>query len=285
MLRQKRNRPATSKNIIENFGDELAVSNLRLAGKTAIVTGAGSGIGAAIARCFAREGARLVLNDVNRGAVEAIAAEIRSRGASAVVMPGDVSREPMAKRLVDTARRQFESVHVLVNSAGIAGSSAGDGPVTSSSLTSWNKVLRINLGTVFLCSRHAIPAMIESGGGSIVNLASVLALTGSADFFTSHAYVASKGGIVSLTRALAAHYADQNVRANVICPGLIETPMTARAVSRKGLMEYVAAKQRLLGGFGSAEGVAAAALFLASDESRLMTGVTFPVDGGWSAGY
>lgn len=226
-----------------------------------------------------------MLNDVNRSGVESVASALREAGAAVTVVAGDVSREAVAKRLVESALRHFASLHILVNSAGIAGSAAGDGPVTASSLASWNKVLRINLGSVYLCCRYAIPAMIESGCGSIVNLSSVLALTGSADFFTSHAYVASKGAIVSLTRAMAAHYAGHKIRANVICPGLIATPMTARSASRKDLMTYVAGKQRLLGGFGNPEGVADAALFLACDESRLMTGVVLPADGGWSAGY
>jgi NAD(P)-dependent dehydrogenase (short-subunit alcohol dehydrogenase family) len=284
LSRPKRNPPATSKSTTASFAGAPAASNARLEGRSAIVTGAGSGIGAAIARRFASEGARLVLNDVNRSGVESVASALSEAGAAVAVVEGDVSREEVAKRLVASALRHFSSLHILVNSAGIAGSAAGDGPVTSSSLTSWNKVLRINLGSVYLCCRYAIPAMIE-GGGSIINLSSVLALSGSADFFTSHAYVASKGAIVSLTRAMAAHYAGHKIRANVICPGLIATPMTARAASRKDLMTYVAGKQRLLGGFGSPEGVADAALFLASDESRLMTGVVFPVDGGWSAGY
>jgi NAD(P)-dependent dehydrogenase (short-subunit alcohol dehydrogenase family) len=285
LSRPKRNPPATSKNTIASFAGAPAASSPRLEGRSAIVTGAGSGIGAAIARRFAAEGARLVLNDINRSGVESVASALRQAGADVAVVAGDVSREEVAKRLVASAVRHFASLQILVNSAGIAGSAAGDGPVTSSSLTCWNKVLRINLGSVYLCCRHAIPAMIEGGYGSIVNLSSVLALSGSADFFTSHAYVASKGAIVSLTRAIAAHYAGHKIRANVICPGLIATPMTARAGSRKDLMTYVAGKQRLLGGFGSPEGVADAVLFLASDESRLMTGVVFPVDGGWSAGY
>jgi NAD(P)-dependent dehydrogenase (short-subunit alcohol dehydrogenase family) len=248
------------------------------------VTGAGSGIGAAIAQRFAAEGARLVLNDVNRRNLDEVVSNIQTAGPSVASVAGDVSREAVAKRLIETAVKRYSSVHILVNNAGIAGSAAGDGPVTSSHPNAWNKILRINLGSIFSCCRHAIPVMIRTSQGSIINMSSVLALTGSAEHFKSHAYVASKGAIVSLTRAMAAFYADQGIRVNALCPGLIATPMTGRASSNRELMSYVATKQRLLNGFGTPEGVADAALFLASDESRLMTGVILPVDGGWSAG-
>ena len=258
---------------------------MRLEGKTAIITGAGSGIGAATAHAFAREGANLVLNDLKRTAAEETTAAVERTGAKAVIVAGDVSQAPVARRLSEAAIRSFRALHILVNNAGLAGSSVGDGPVTSSRLQSWNKVLKVNLGSVFLCSRYAIPSIMRAGGGAVVNVSSVLALTGSADFFTSHAYTASKGAIVSLTRAMAACYADAGVRVNALCPGFIASAMTTRAAARKDLMTYVAAKQRLLKGLGSPEGVAETALFLASDEANLITGVILPVDGGWSSGY
>ena len=255
-----------------------------MSGKTAIVTGAGGGIGEAIARIFACAGASLILNDVNRAAVEDVATSIRNTGTPVDLVLGDASRESVAMRLTQQAMKHFGSLHILVNNAGIAGSSVGDGPVTSSKVESWDLVMRVNLRSVFLCSRYAVPIMIRGRKGSVINMSSVLAIAASAEHFTSHAYAASKGAILSLTRTMAAHYADRGIRVNALCPGLVATPMTARAKTNKELMRYVAAKQRLLHGFGTAEGVADAALFLASDESRSITGTVLPVDGGWTAG-
>jgi NAD(P)-dependent dehydrogenase (short-subunit alcohol dehydrogenase family) len=281
----KKNPRKISKSTIANSGaGHVASNSLRLAGKTALITGAGSGIGAAIAERFANEGASLVLNDQNKLELEKTASTLAKSGTTVFSVVGDVSKERVAARLVETAAKEFPAIHVLVNNAGVAGSSLGDGPVTTSLIESWDLVLRINLRSVFLCSRFAIPLMIKGGGGTVVNMSSILALTGSSDFFISHAYAASKGAIVSLTRAMAAHYADMGVRVNALCPGLIATAMTERVQLRKDAMKYVAGKQRLLKGLGSPDGVADAALFLASDEARHITGIILPVDGGWSSG-
>jgi len=280
----KKKRSGTSKNITGNF-DVAPAGSKRLEGKTVIITGAGSGIGAAAARAFARQGANLVLNDFERARAEETAAAAERVGVRTIVVAGDASSTLVARRLAEAGVKRFEAIHILLNNAGVAGSSLGDGPVTSSQPGSWNAVLKVNLGSVFLCSRFVIPAIIDAGGGAVVNVSSVLALTGSSDFFQSHAYTASKGAIVSLTRAMAACYVDAGVRVNAICPGLIATGMTQGAQSRSGLMAYIAAKQRLVKGMGSPEAVADAALFLASEEARLITGVILPVDGGWSSGY
>jgi NAD(P)-dependent dehydrogenase (short-subunit alcohol dehydrogenase family) len=257
---------------------------MRLEGKVAVVTGAGQGIGRAVAELFAREGARLVLNDLNRSTGEATCRLARKAGAHAELVAGDVSMPNTAKKLVVTALRHFDRIDVLVNNAGIGGSAHGDGPVTESREDSWDKILRVNLKSVFLCCRFAIPEMVRSGGGAVINLSSVLALVGCEKYFTSHAYAASKGAILSLTRAMAAHYATRGVRVNAVCPGLIETPLALKAKRQREVMRYVRERQRLIGGMGSASDVAAAVLFLASDEARLITGAVLPLDAGWSAG-
>src|SRR5579884_3504776 len=151
---------------------------MRLEGKVAVVTGAGQGIGRAVAELFAREGARLVLNDLNRSTGEATCRLARKAGAHAELVAGDVSMPNTAKKLVVTALRHFDRIDVLVNNAGIGGSAHGDGPVTESREDSWDKILRVNLKSVFLCCRFAIPEMVRSGGGAVINLSSVLAFDG-----------------------------------------------------------------------------------------------------------
>jgi NAD(P)-dependent dehydrogenase (short-subunit alcohol dehydrogenase family) len=257
---------------------------MRLKGKFAIVTGAGRGLGRSIAERFAREGAGLILNDIEKSTGRDLVQRLRTSNAAAEFVVGDVSRPPIAKQLAITAVRSFGRIDVLVNNAGIGGSAHGDGPVTESQEDAWDKILRVNLKSVFLCCRFAIPEMIRGGGGSIINMASVLALVGSQKYFTSHAYAASKGAIVSLTRAMAVHYSARKVRVNAICPGLIDTPLTQKSKREPELMRYIRERQRLVNGMGSADDVASAVAFLASDEARLITGAILPLDAGWSAG-
>ncbi|HLZ10630.1 MAG TPA: SDR family oxidoreductase, partial [Chloroflexota bacterium] len=177
----------------------------------------------------------------------------------------------------------FGRVHVLVNAAGLSGRRWGDGPTAECTEEAWDRVLENNLKSVFLCSRAALPHLIAAGNGAIVNVASVLGLVGGDADFATHAYAASKGGIIALTRAVAIAYAPRNVRANVICPGLIATPMSERAQANPTIRERLAELQPLTGDFGHADDIAHAAVYFASDEARFVTGVIHPVDGGWTA--
>jgi NAD(P)-dependent dehydrogenase (short-subunit alcohol dehydrogenase family) len=257
---------------------------MRLKDKVAIITGAGQGIGLSVAERFAREGARLVLNELHSETGTQAVKRIRALKGQVILVRGDISSSRVARRTIETALERFGRLDVLVNNAGIAGSSVGDGPVTESKEEAWDKVLRINLKSVFLCCRYAIPKMIKGGGGSVINISSVLGLVGSAKHFRSHAYAASKGGVISLTRAMAASYAGDRVRVNCVCPGLIDTPMAGRIRSNNSALRFVRQRQPLRNGLGRPEEVAATIVFLASDEAPMITGIVLPVDGGWSAG-
>ena|SRR5829696_5989107 len=234
-----------------------------LEGKAALVTGAAGGIGGAVARAFADAGARVVR--VDRVDVEAVF---------------DLSRADEAERAVTTAEERLGRLDLLFNGAGISGRTLGDGPVEECTEEAWNAVLDANLKTVFLCSKYAIPALRRAGGGSVINLSSVLGLVGS-DLFDTHAYAASKGAIVALTRAMALSYARDGIRINAICPGLIHTAMSERARSDSHTMARLRELQPLTGEAGRPEDVAGAAVYLAS--APFVTGAVLTVDGGWTA--
>lgn len=257
---------------------------MRLQDKVAVITGAGQGIGLSVAERFAREGARLVLNELHSSTGKQAAERIGPLNGPVALVSGDVSSSRVARRVIETAIKRFGRLDILVNNAGIAGSSVGDGPVTESKEDAWDKVLRINLKSVFLCCRYGIPEMIKRGGGAVINVSSVLGVVGSARHFRSHAYAASKGGIISLTRAMAAVYAGDRVRINCVSPGLIDTPMAGRVLGNASSLRYVKQHQPLRGGLGTPEEVASAILFLASNEASMITGIVLPVGAGWSAG-
>ena len=261
-----------------------------LDGKVALVTGAASGIGRTSARLFARHGARIVAVDRDAEQGAASAQEIVEAGGEAHFVQADVSRAADVENAVQHAAERFGRLDVLFNVAGVSGRRWGDGPAAECTEAAWDRVMAINLKSVFLCCKYALREMLRRRdddrdgdcGGAIVNLSSVLGLVGGDADFATHAYAASKGGIISLTRAIASYYAPEGIRANVICPGLIATPMSARAQASEAIRAKLPALQPLTSDFGRPEDVAHAALYLASDRAAFVTGSVLTVDGGWT---
>lgn len=250
----------------------------RLDGKVALITGSANGLGRVAAELFASEGARVVIADLADG-TEAVNA-IRDAGGEASFIDLDVGDDDSVKHAVDHAVKVFGGLHVLYNNAGISPGD-DDGPVSTSDFT-WRTVLDVNVTGVARCCRHGIPVMLESGGGSIVNVASFVAHMGAAT--PQIAYTASKGAVLAMTREIAVIYARQGIRANALCPGPVLTPLLSKFLSDD------AKRQRRvvhipMGRFGEPIEIAKGALFLASDESSFMTGQSLLIDGGITAAY
>ncbi len=251
---------------------------MRLAGKTAIVTGAGTGIGKATTLLFAREGASVVAGVYEEGQAEPLEQEARGLAGQVSAVRCDVTRDEDARRLAETARARYGGLDILVNNAGIAIA----GTVTQTTEEIWDRVLDVNLRGVFHCSRHAVPLMLERGGGAIVNVSSINGIRGNSGLF---AYSASKAGVVGVTMAMAIDYAAENIRVNAVCPATIDTAMPRAAIARSADPERQRAMllaKHPMGRFGRAEEVAYAILFLASDEASYINGVALPIDGGRS---
>ncbi len=251
----------------------------RLEGKVAFVTGAASGIGSACALRFAQEGARVVGFDAAEKG-DGRWAEAARISPGALLIAGDVRREDVVAAAVATARERFGRLDVVVNSAGVA----GGGPVHLLSVEEWDRVVDINLKGTFLVCKHAVPAMLEQGAGSIVNIASIEGLEASEG---GSAYNASKAGVVLLTRNMAMDYGRRGLRVNAICPGFVDTPLFNQVFDTAGLEEYRGRilEAHQLGRAGRPEEIANAALFLASDEASFVTGHALVVDGGFTAGH
>ncbi len=256
---------------------------MAIAGKTAIVTGAGSGIGRATAVLFAAEGARVALFERDAETGAQAEAAIRESGGEAAFFAVDMCVPDQVAAAVQAVVARWGRLDILVNVAGGSGRKWGDGPAAECSLEGWQRTLELNLTSVFLSCKYAIPHLLAAGGGAIVNVSSVLGLVGGDRDFATHAYAASKGGIISLTRAMAVYYAPQHLRANVICPGLIATAMSVRAQASPEIRRRLPELQPLTGDFGRPEDVAQAVLYLASDSAAFVTGAVLTVDGGWTA--
>ncbi len=252
----------------------------RLDGKVALITGAGNGMGQVASRLFASEGARIVVADFSEtGGAETVAA-VEAAGGEAAFVKVDVANAEQVEAMVAFAMKTYGSLDVLYNNAGIF--PADDGGATETPEPTWDRVMEVNLKGVWLGCKYGIPAMLESGGGSIVNVASFVALMGAAT--AQIAYTASKGGVLAMTREIAVEYGRQGIRANSLCPGPVSTPMLEE------LMSDPARKARRvvhipMGRLGQAEELAKAALFLASDDSSYMTGAQLVIDGGITAAY
>ena len=252
---------------------------MRLQDKVTIITGAGGGMGRTAARMFAAEGARVVCVDVTEEMAESAAADVRAAGGEATSVAADVSREAEAKRMVDHAVATFGRVDALYNNAGIM--PAADHSVIDTDVETWDKVMAVNVRGVFLGCKYAIPKMVEQGSGSIINVASFVAILGCS--VPQDAYTASKGAVLSLTRSLAVQFAPQGVRTNAISPGPIETPLLMDWLVKDEEAKRIRLARNPSGRFGKPEEIVHVALYLASDESSFVTGQVFVVDGGATA--
>ena len=250
---------------------------MRLDGKVALITGGGSGMGKVASELFAAEGASVVLTDVNDEAGEATATAI---GDAAAYIHADVSKESDAEAMVASTVERFGRLDVLYNNAGIM--PLDDGSITDADGSIWDAVFSVNVKGVAFGCKYGIPAMIDSGGGSVINVASFVAWLGAATSQT--AYTASKGAVLAMTREIAVEYARKGIRCNALCPGPIETPLLLALLSdeEKKQRRFVHIP---MGRLGHAEELAKAALFLASDDSSYMTGASLIIDGGITAAY
>jgi NAD(P)-dependent dehydrogenase (short-subunit alcohol dehydrogenase family) len=251
----------------------------RLDGKVALITGGASGMGRVASDLFAAEGARVVVVDVTEAGAE-LAQSIIAGGGEAAFVRANVASSDDCNAMVDFAVGRFGALHVLYNNAGIF--PADDGGTLETPEATWDRVMEVNLKGVWLGCKAGIPAMLQSGGGSIINVASFVALVGAAT--AQIAYTSSKGGVLAMTREMAVEYGRSGIRANALCPGPIETPLLAELMSdpqrRARRLVHIP-----MGRLGQASELAKAALFLASDDSSFMTGSALVVDGGITAAY
>ena len=248
-----------------------------LEGKVVLVTGAGSGIGRESALAFAAAGGRVVVSDVVVGGGEETVAQIKAAGGEATFVRADVSQRADVEALVRQTVESYGRLDCAHNNAGIEGDLA---PTCDCTEANWDRTIAVNLKGVWLCMKYEIPQMVEQGGGVIVNTSSVAGLVG---FLNLPAYVATKHGVAGLTRTAALEYADQGIRVNAVCPGVINTPMIDRIVAGDAEAEAQFTALEPVGRMGSPAEVAQAVVWLCSDRASFVTGIAMPVDGGFVA--
>jgi NAD(P)-dependent dehydrogenase (short-subunit alcohol dehydrogenase family) len=253
---------------------------MRLQNKVALITGSAGGMGQAAAELFAREGASVIVTDVAADAGEQTARTIREAGGKAIFVKANVANEDEVQHLVGEAIDAFGRIDVLYNNAGIMPDD--DGSVTELTEATWDRILDVNLKSAFLCAKYAVPHMIATGKGSIINIASFVALMGCT--VPQDAYTASKGGMLALTKSFAIQYGRHGIRCNAICPGPIETPLL-RGLWTSEEARNVRLNRIPLGRFGQMDDIIYMALYLASDESSWTTGAWLVIDGGISSNY
>jgi NAD(P)-dependent dehydrogenase (short-subunit alcohol dehydrogenase family) len=254
---------------------------VRLEGKVAIITGAGGGMGRVAARLFAGEGARIVVAEWDEAAGRDTAQLVGEAGGEATFVPTDVADEASVQAMVDATLATYGRVDVLYNNAGVM--PEADHSVLDTDVATWDRVMAVNVRGVFLGCKYALPPMIEQGSGSIINIASFVALLGCS--VPQDAYTASKGAILSLTRSLAVQFGPKGVRSNAICPGPVETPLLMDWLVKDEEAKRIRLARNPSGRFGRPEEIVNMAIYLASDESRWTNGASLVVDGGISVNY
>jgi len=256
-------------------------SMTRLANKILLITGAASGIGRATAIHFTQEGAKVLLLDRNADGLEEVGSLIQRAGGESHLFQVDLTDAAAVESVLHDAVNVWGGLNGVFNAAGGSGRRFGDGPVDACTIEGWDKTFALNLNSMFYVCKFALPSLLESRG-AVVNVASVLGMVGGDEDFATHAYAASKGAIISMSRAMASYYAPRGVRVNVIAPGLIATPMSQRAQTDDHILSRLSQLQPLTGAMGKPEDIASAAAYLISDEARFVTGAVLTVDGGWT---